>query len=150
MIELKVKAVSPLMGTKFPLPAYATAGAAAMDLCACMEEPVTLAPGGRQGIPTGIAIALPGPEYVALVCSRSGMGTRHGITLSNSVGVIDSDYRGEIRVGLTNLSDTAYTVSPGDRIAQLAVMPVVQARLEVCDSLDETERGQGGFGSTGK
>ena len=88
MIELKVKAVSPLMGTKFPLPAYATAGAAAMDLCACMEEPVTLAPGGRQGIPTGIAIALPGPEYVALVCSRSGMGTRHGITLSNGVGVI--------------------------------------------------------------
>ena len=75
MIELKIKAVSPLMGTKFPLPAYATAGAAAMDLCACMEEPVTLAPGGRQGIPTGIAIALPGPEYVALVCSRSGMGT---------------------------------------------------------------------------
>ena len=150
MIELKIKAVSPLMGEKFPLPAYATAGAAAMDLCACMEEPVTLAPGGRQGIPTGIAIALPGPEYVALVCSRSGMGTRHGITLSNSVGVIDSDYRGEIRVGLTNLSDTPYTVQPGDRIAQLAVMPVVQAELERVDSLDETGRGTGGFGSTGK
>ena len=116
MIELKVKAVSPLMGTKFPLPAYATAGAAAMDLCACMEEPVTLAPGGRQGIPTGIAIALPGPEYVALVCSRSGMGTRHGITLSNSVGVIDSDYRGQLTVGLVNHGDVPYTIQPGDRI----------------------------------
>ena len=116
MIELKIKAVSPLMGTKFPLPAYATAGAAAMDLCACMEEPVTLAPGGRQGIPTGIAIALPGPEYVALVCSRSGMGTRHGITLSNSVGVIDSDYRGELTVGLVNHGDVPYTIQPGDRI----------------------------------
>ena len=88
--------------------------------------------------------------YVALVFARSGLGIKHGITLSNGVGVIDSDYRGEIRVGLTNLSDTAYTVAPGDRIAQLAVMPVVQAQLEVCDSLDETERGQGGFGSTGK
>lgn len=112
MIELKIKAVSPLMGTKFPLPAYATAGAAAMDLCACMEEPVTLAPGGRQGIPTGIAIALPGPEYVALVCSRSGMGTRHGITLSNSVGVIDSDYRGELKVGLVNHGTSPTPSSP--------------------------------------
>ena len=138
MIELKVKAVSPLMGTKFPLPAYATAGAAAMDLCACMEEPVTLAPGGRQGIPTGIAIALPGPEYVALVCSRSGMGTRHGITLSNSVGVIDSDYRGELTVG------------PGDRIAQLMVLPILRPTLTVVEELDETERGAGGFGSTGR
>ena len=149
MIELKIKAVSPLMGEKFPLPAYATAGAAAMDLCACMEEPVTLAPGGRQGIPTGIAIALPGPEYVALVCSRSGMGTRHGITLSNSVGVIDSDYRGEVMVGLQNSGDTDYTIQPGDRIAQLMVIPVVQAQVRLVDELDETRRGSGGFGSTG-
>ena len=101
-------------------------------------------------IPTGIAIALPSPEYVALIFARSGLGIKHGVAPANCVGVIDSDYRGEIRVGLTNLSDKAYTVAPGDRIAQLAVMPVVQARLEVCDSLDETERGQGGFGSTGK
>ena len=150
MIELKIKAVSPLMGTKFPLPAYATAGAAAMDLCACMEEPVTLAPGGRQGIPTGIATALPGPEYVALVCSRSGMGTCHGITLSNGVGVIDSDYRGEIIVALTNLSDTPYTIQPGDRVAQLVISPVVQAQISLVDELDETDRGAGGFGSTGR
>ena len=144
MIELKVKAVSPLMGTKFPLPAYATAGAAAMDLCACMEEPVTLAPGGRQGIPTGIAIALPGPEYVALV------RTRHGITLSNSVGVIDSDYRGQLTVGLVNHGDVPYTIQPGDRIAQLMVLPILRPTLTVVEELDETERGAGGFGSTGR
>ena len=111
---------------------------------------MTVEPRSLVSIPTGIAIALPSAEYVALVFARSGLGIKHGVTLSNGVGVIDSDYRGEIRVGLTNLSDTPYTVSPGDRIAQLAVMPVVQARLEVCGSLDETERGQGGFGSTGK
>ena len=131
MIELKVKAVSPLMGTKFPLPAYATAGAAAMDLCACMEEPVTLAPGGG-------------------VCSRSGMGTRHGITLSNSVGVIDSDYRGQLTVGLVNHGDVPYTIQPGDRIAQLMVLPILRPTLTVVEELDETERGSGGFGSTGR
>lgn len=150
MIELKVKAVSPLMGTKFPLPAYATAGAAAMDLCACMEEPVTLAPGGRQGIPTGIAIALPGPEYVALVCSRSGMGTRHGITLSNSVGVIDSDYRGELKVPMVNLGKEPYTIQPGERVAQLCIAPVYTAAFAPVQELGDTTRGEGGFGSTGK
>ena len=149
-MNLKIKYVSPKIGKEIPAPFYASAGAAAMDLCACVDEPVTVEPRALVSIPTGIAIALPSAEYVALVFARSGLGIRHGITLSNGVGVIDSDYRGEIRVGLTNLSDKAYTVAPGDRIAQLAVMPVVQARLEVCGSLDETERGQGGFGSTGK
>ncbi|WP_294549978.1 dUTP diphosphatase [uncultured Pseudoflavonifractor sp.] len=149
-MNLKIKYVSPKIGKEIPAPFYASAGAAAMDLCACVDGPVTVEPRALVSIPTGIAIALPSAEYVALVFARSGLGIRHGITLSNGVGVIDSDYRGEIRVGLTNLSDKAYTVAPGDRIAQLAVMPVVQARLEVCGSLDETERGQGGFGSTGK
>ena len=118
-MELKIKAVSPKIGREFPLPQYKTAGAAAMDLCACMEEDVTLAPGQRMGIPTGIAIALPSPDYAALVFVRSGMGFRHGIGLSNGVGVIDSDYRGEISVGLVNLSGEDYTIRPGDRIAQL-------------------------------
>ena len=149
-MNLKIKYVSPKIGKEIPAPFYASAGAAAMDLCACVDVPVTVEPRALVSIPTGIAIALPSAEYVALVFARSGLGIKHGVTLSNGVGVIDSDYRGEIRVGLTNLSDTAYTVSPGDRIAQLAVMPVVQAQLEVCGSLDETERGQGGFGSTGK
>ena len=149
MIELKVKAVSPLMGTKFPLPAYATAGAAAMDLCACVDAPVEVAPRALVSIPTGIAIALPSAEYVALVCSRSGMGTRHGITLSNSVGVIDSDYRGQLTVGLVNHGDVPYTIQPGDRIAQLMVLPILRPTLTVVEALDETERG-GGFGSTGR
>ena len=149
-MELKVKALSPKIGREIPVPYYATPGAAAMDLHACLEEPVTIPAGGRAVIPTGIAIALPSAEYVALVFARSGLGIKHGIALSNGVGVIDSDYRGEIRVGLTNLSDTPYTVQPGDRVAQLAVVPVVQARLEWTDELDETGRGAGGLGSTGK
>ena len=149
-MELNVKALSPKIGTEIPAPFYASAGAAAMDLHACLDEPVTIAPGELVSIPTGIAIALPSAAYVALVFARSGLGVKHGISLSNGVGVIDSDYRGEIKVGLTNLSRTPYTISPADRIAQLAVMPVVQAELERVDSLDETGRGTGGFGSTGK
>ena len=144
-MKLKIKAVSPKIGAEIPFPYYASAGAAAMDLHACLEEPVTIPAGGRAAIPTGIAIALPSAAYVALVFARSGLGIRHGVALSNGVGVIDSDYRGEIAVGLHN-----YTVQPGDRIAQLAVVPVVRAELEQTDELDETGRGAGGFGSTGK
>ena len=147
---LKIKYLSPKIGTDIPAPFYATEGAAAMDLCACVDGEVTVAPRALVSIPTGIAIALPSAEYVALVFARSGLGIKHGVCLSNGVGVIDSDYRGEIRVGLTNLSDTPYTISPGDRIAQLAVVPVVQARLTVCDELPESGRGAGGFGSTGR
>ena len=150
MIELKVKAVSPLMGTKFPLPAYATAGAAAMDLCACVDAPVEVAPRALVSIPTGIAIALPSADYVALVFARSGLGIKQGVCLSNGVGVIDSDYRGEIGVGLVNLGGEAYTVQPADRIAQLMVTPVVQPTVVPADTLDETDRGTGGFGSTGR
>ena len=116
-MKLKIKAVSDKIGKDIPCPFYATAGAAAMDLCACVDAPVEVAPRALVSIPTGIAIALPSAEYVALVFARSGLGIKHGIALSNGVGVIDSDYRGEIRVGLTNLSDTPYTVRPGDRIA---------------------------------
>ena len=148
-MDLKIKAVSPKIGGEIPYPFYASAGAAAMDLHACLDEPVTIAPGELVRIPTGIAIALPSPEYVALVFARSGLGVRHGIALSNGVGVIDSDYRGEIQVGLTNLSRTSYTISPADRIAQLAVVPVVQVNPVPVEDLDETERGSGGFGSTG-
>ena len=149
-MELKIKAVSPKMGREIPLPRYQTAGAAAMDLCACVDEAVTLAPGQRRGIPTGIAIALPSPDYVALVFARSGLGIKKGVCLSNGVGVIDSDYRGEIGVGLVNLGSEPYTVQPGDRIAQLMVVPVVQPTVTVAEDLDETDRGAGGFGSTGR
>ena len=149
-MNLKIKAVSPKIGTDIPFPFYASAGAAGMDLCACMDEPVTIAPRQIVSLPTGIAIALPSANYVALVFARSGLGIKHGVALANGVGVIDSDYRGEIRVGLVNQSDVPYTIQPGDRVAQLAVMPVVQAQLERVETLDETERGAGGFGSTGK
>ena len=146
---LKYKAVSDKIGKEIPAPFYATPGSAAMDLHACLDEPVTIAPGELVSLPTGIAIALPSAGYAALVFARSGLGVKHGIALSNGVGVIDSDYRGEIQVGLTNLSRVPYTISPGDRIAQLAVVPVVQARLMPVEDLDETGRGSGGFGSTG-
>ena len=149
-MNLKIKAVSPKIGTDIPFPFYASAGAAGMDLCACTDEPVTIAPRQIASLPTGIAIALPSANYVALVFARSGLGVKHGVALANGVGVIDSDYRGEIRVGLVNQSDVPYTIQPGNRVAQLAVMPVVQARLERVETLDETERGAGGFGSTGK
>ena len=148
-MELKVKAVSPKIGTDIPLPYYATPGSAAMDLHACLDEAVTIPARGRTVIPTGIAIALPSPDYVALVFARSGLGIKHGVAPSNCVGVIDSDYRGEVMVGLQNSGDTDYTIQPGDRIAQLMVIPVVQAQVRMVDELDETRRGSGGFGSTG-
>ena len=148
-MELKVKAVSPKIGTDIPLPYYATPGSAAMDLHACLEEAVTIPARGRTVIPTGIAIALPSPGYVALVFARSGLGIKHGVAPSNCVGVIDSDYRGEVMVGLQNSGETDFTIQPGDRIAQLMVVPVVQAQVRMTDELDETQRGTGGFGSTG-
>ena len=147
---LKIKAVSPKVGTEIPYPSRGTEGSAGLDLRACLDEPVIIAPRQLVRIPTGIAVALPGPEYVALVFARSGLGIKHGVSLSNGVGVIDSDYRGEIQVGLTNLSDTLYTVQPGDRIAQLVVTPVVTPELEIVEELEDTERGTGGFGSTGR
>ena len=149
-MELKIKALSPKIGTEIPLPKFATAGAACMDLCACLDEAVTLQAGERRLIPTGIAIALPSADYVALVFARSGLGIKQGVCLSNGVGVIDSDYRGEIGVGLVNLGQSEYTVRPGDRIAQLMVVPVVRPVLVQAEELDETDRGAGGFGSTGR
>ena len=121
-----------------------------MDLCACIDQPVTLAAGARRLIPTGLAIALPSADYVALVFARSGLGIKQGVCLANGVGVIDSDYRGEIGVGLVNLGDSPYTVRPGDRIAQLVILPFLAAEFAEADALDETDRGAGGFGSTGR
>ena len=145
-MELNVKALSPKIGTEIPAPFYASAGAAAMDLHACVDQAVTIPAGGRAVIPTGIASA----GYVALVFARSGLGIKHGIAPANCVGVIDSDYRGEILVGLQNSGDADYVIQPADRIAQLMVVPVVQAQVKMVDQLDETQRGAGGFGSTGK
>ena len=149
-MELKVKALSPKIGAEIPAPFYASAGAAAMDLHACVDQAVTIHAGGRAVIPTGIAIALPSADYVALGFARSGLGIKHGIAPANCVGVIDSDYRGEIMVGLQNSGDRDYTVQPADRIAQLMISPVIQAQIQMVEELDDTARGAGGFGSTGK
>ena len=132
------------------LPTRSTAGSAGMDLHALLDAPLTVQPGGRVSVPTGIAIGLPFPETVGLVFARSGLAVKHGLALSNGVGVIDSDYRGEIRVGMINQSDKAYTIEPGERIAQLVVMPVLLPEVAETDNLEETERGAGGFGSTGR
>lgn len=130
------------------LPRYASAGAAALDLSACLDDSITLAPGQRAVIPTGIAVAIP-PTHVGLLFARSGLAIKEGIALANGVGVIDSDYRGEVKVGLINLSDTPYTVQHGQRIAQLAIMPVAQVQPVELDILEDTDRGMGGLGSTG-
>ncbi len=132
------------------IPAYQTAGSAAMDLCALLDAPLTIQPRDLVMVPTGLAIGLPDANWVALVHARSGLAIKHGIALSNGVGVIDSDYRGELKVGLTNLSNVAYTIQSGDRIAQLLFQPVTQATLAVVEELTETSRGTGGFGSTGQ
>ena len=149
-MKLKIKALSPKIGQEIPAPFYASAGAAAMDLHACMDAAVTIPAGERRMIPTGIAIALPSADYVALVYARSGLGIKHGIAPANCVGVIDSDYRGELLVGLQNSSDQEYVIQPGDRIAQLVILPFLAAEFAEADALDETDRGAGGFGSTGR
>lgn len=132
------------------IPFRATEGSAGMDLYACIEEPLTLAGGEKAVIPTGIAIALPSPGLGAFIFARSGLAIKHGIGLLNGVGVIDSDYRGEICVGVINQLKEPYTVMPDERIAQMVIMPVSLIPAEECGELDETERGAGGFGSTGK
>ena len=149
-MELKIKALSPKIGHEIPAPFYASTGAAAMDLHACLDEPLAIPAGQRRSVPTGLAIALPDEHWVALILARSGLGIRHGVSPSNCVGVIDSDYRGEFLVALHNHGGETRTVSHGDRIAQLVVTPVLRPRYVQVDTLDETQRGEGGFGSTGK
>ncbi len=148
-MNLKIKPLSPKIGTEIPVPFYASAGAAAMDLHACIDAPVVIPAGGRSVIPTGFAIALPSADFVALIFARSGLGIKHGIAPANCVGVIDSDYRGEILVGLQNSSEVDFTIQPADRIAQMMITPAIQAQLQLVDDLDDTQRGDGRFGSTG-
>ena len=131
------------------IPEMATSGSAGMDLRACITEDIIINPGQRALISTGLAIALESNAYVAYIYARSGLAVKSGITLANCVGVIDSDYRGELKVGLVNISDKPFTVSNGERIAQLVISPVCQAEIVECESLDDTARGSGGFGSTG-
>jgi dUTP pyrophosphatase len=148
LVKVKFQVVSPLFQPEY-VPTYATAGSAGMDLHACMKESLTIEPGGRERVPTGIAIGLPGPETVALVYARSGLAWRHGLGLPNGVGVIDSDYTGEVQVLLANFGNEPVTIQPGDRVAQMVFAPVYVAQLVQVEELAETSRGKGGFGSTG-
>lgn len=147
--KVKLKILDARIGTEFPLPDYATNGSAGLDLRACVEEPVTLKPGETILIPTGISIFIDDPSLAAVILPRSGLGHKHGIVLGNLVGLIDSDYQGPLMVSAWNRGQQAFEVSPGDRIAQLVFVPVVQASFEVVDSFEQSERGQGGFGHTG-
>ena len=144
-INVKIKTLRP--GAQ--IPAYATDGSAALDLRYAADEPMTIAPGERKLVPTGMAISPETMNVAARVCARSGLASKKGLALSNGIGVVDSDYRGEIMAAMINLSGEAYTIEPGERVAQLMFVPVFHASLIPSDSLDETERGNGGFGSTG-
>ena len=147
---LKVRILDPRIGRDLPLPAYATEGSAGMDLRACLDGPLELPPGRAELIPTGLAIHLDDPGLAAVILPRSGLGHKHGIVLGNLVGLIDSDYQGQLLVSVWNRGGSSFTVQPGERIAQLVVVPVVQVKLEVVESFEASARGAGGFGHSGR
>lgn len=150
MRKVQLKILDGRVGTEFPLPAYATDGAAGMDLRACLDAPLTLAPGATALIPSGIAIHVQDHSVAAMLLPRSGLGHKHGIVLGNLVGLIDSDYQGQLYVSCWNRGQESFTVQPGERIAQLVFVPVVRADFEVVDDFPPSERGAGGFGSSGR
>ena len=147
-MKIDVKIMDARMADQ--LPAYATPGSAGLDLRACLSEPLTLQPNAWQLVPTGIAIYLQDPNFAAIILPRSGLGHKHGIVLGNLVGLIDSDYQGQLMVSAWNRSDIAFTIAPMERIAQLVIVPVVQAQFNVVTEFPASERGEGGYGSTGK
>jgi dUTP pyrophosphatase len=148
LIELKI--LNPRIGADLPLPKHATAGSAGLDLRACIEQPLDLSPGAAELIPTGLAIHLADPGLAAMIVPRSGLGHKHGIVLGNLVGLIDSDYQGELLISCWNRGTKPFRIEPGERIAQLVVVPVVQVEFEVVESFAESRRGSGGFGHTGR
>lgn len=149
-MKVKIKVIPTACGKTAPLPEYQSEYSAGADLCACVDEAVTIAPHSRALIPSGFAIEMESNDCGAFIFARSGLASKKGICLANSVGVVDSDYRGEIKVALLNTSDEPYTVQPFERIAQLVFMPVIKGVFEISDTLGDTARADGGFGSTGK
>ena len=147
--KIQLKVVNPALGKHVDLPAHATQGSAGVDLRACIDAPLEVAPGETQLIPTGMAIFLEAPGLAAMLLPRSGLGHKHGIVLGNLVGLIDSDYQGEVMVSCWNRSEDSFTIQPGDRIAQMVIVPIVQAEFEVVADFAPTERGAGGFGHSG-
>jgi dUTP pyrophosphatase len=150
MFRIQLKILDQRIGTVYPLPEYATDGSAGLDLRACILRDLTLKPGDTELIPSGIAIHIADPGYAAIVLPRSGLGHKHGIVLGNLVGLIDSDYQGQIMVSCWNRGTEAFTVAPGERIAQLVVVPVLHANFEVVTDFTASKRGEGGFGHTGR
>ncbi|MDC0662265.1 dUTP diphosphatase [Marinobacter sp. SS21] len=147
--KLQVRVLDPRIGDAIAFPEYATDGSAGLDLRACLDQPLTLAPGETELLKTGLAIHIEDPSLAAMILPRSGLGHKHGIVLGNLVGLIDSDYQGELMVSCWNRGQTSFTIEVGERIAQLILVPVVQAEFEVVDSFETSDRGAGGFGSTG-
>lgn len=149
MHALQAKVLDPRLGRDWPLPTYATQGSAGLDLRAMLDQSLTLQPGETRLLPTGLAIHVADPGLAALILPRSGLGHKHGIVLGNLVGLIDSDYQGELMVSCWNRGQAAFTIEPGERIAQLVLVPVLQAQLEIVGAFDDSQRGAGGFGHTG-
>jgi len=150
MQQLKVRVLDARIGSTWPLPTYATAGSAGLDLRAVIDAPLELAPGAAQLLPTGLAIHIDDPGHAAMILPRSGLGHKHGIVLGNLVGLIDSDYQGQLMVSCWNRSNTAFTIEPGERIAQLVIVPVLQVQLQVVEDFTASARGAGGFGHSGR
>jgi dUTP pyrophosphatase len=148
--RLQVRILDARIGRDYPLPHYATPGSAGLDLRACLDAPLALQPGATQLIPTGIAIHLDDPGLAAVLLPRSGLGHKHGIVLGNLVGLIDSDYQGQVMVSCWNRGQSAFTIEPGERIAQMVIVPVVQVEFDVVEAFSASDRGAGGFGSSGK
>jgi dUTP pyrophosphatase len=150
MQKIQLKILDKRLGNEFPLPHYATGGSAGMDMRACVEAPLEIAPGETHLIPTGLAIHVEDAGLAAILLPRSGLGHKHGIVLGNLVGLIDSDYQGQVFVSVWNRGNETFTVNPGERIAQMVIVPVVHADFEVVDEFIESDRGAGGFGHTGR
>jgi dUTP pyrophosphatase len=150
MQKIQLKILDPRLGSEFPLPHYATAGAAGMDMRACVDAPLEIAPGETRLIPTGLAIHIEEAGLAAMLLPRSGLGHKHGIVLGNLVGLIDSDYQGQVFVSCWNRGTASFTVEPGERIAQMVIVPVVHADFEIVDDFVGSDRGAGGFGHTGR
>lgn len=150
MRSIELKILDPRVGDSIPLPHYATGGSAGMDMRACIDEPITVAPGASVLIPTGLAIHVSDPALAAVLLPRSGLGHKHGLVLGNLTGLIDSDYQGQVFISCWNRSATSYEVQPAERIAQMVFVPVEQVELKVVEEFDESERGTGGFGHSGK
>jgi dUTP pyrophosphatase len=150
MQKIQLKILDNRIGKEFPLPQYATHGSAGLDMRACLEEHLHLDPGETHLVPTGIAIHIEDPSLAAVLLPRSGLGHKHGVVLGNLVGLIDSDYQGQVFISVWNRGDTPFTIEPGDRIAQMVFVPVVQAEFDIVPDFEDSHRGAGGFGHTGK